>query len=1239
MEKLIYLIDDFESTVNRLLQDEELTKFGMDKEKISETLTYFKGDEIATSVFLKKYALKNNNNQIVELTLSESKDRWANAIVQGDNLFPNQKGFQYFRNLYDYFLPGGRQMFALGNCYVPNATFSNCYVTQIDNDDIQSIFDAIKVCAKTYSYGGGIGLCIGGLRPKGAKVSNSAKFSSGAVSFMELFSATTGLIGQSGRRGALMITCPVSHPDIEDFIEIKHNNTEKVKFANISIKITDEFMRAVESDSKFTLRFTTSHEVIEREVNARELWNKIVVSARDSAEPGILFWDRAVEMSPSDVYPEARIHATNPCGEILLPASKNGGGGSCNLGSLLLHKFVVNPYTKDAYFDVDLFKEVIRGGMRHLDNIIELNYGRHPIQGQNDFCLIERRIGLGLTGLADMMASLGIRYDSKEAIEKIHFIMNIKMLTEYDESIELAKDRGSFKIYDPNKHFTRGFASYLPQELIDKAKTYGLRNITMSTIAPNGSLSIIAQCSSGCEPIFSLSYKRNVVCGGTKKQFEVRHQGVTNFFDINKDAERLPDYWVTAHEIDYNKRIEIQSALQQYTDSSISSCLSVNDTNLFITDKGLLTSKEVISGHNGEETFLDCKEAIKSINNKNNLSLFSQTYNNGIKDTLKIILTGNFEIEATRNHKIEILDINNNRIWKRLDEISIGDIAVMRSGLNLWNNNGNTISKLINKNFIYERKSNSKNVTIPKIMTKDLALLIGILQNDGCIGINGIGLTQVPNNVGPIFIKLVQDIFNINIGKTQEDKRSENQLFQYVVNSREVSAFFKYLGLTNNHNENVVPEIIRKSGVNIIKSYIRGLTLDGFVFKTGGLGVITSSSKVIIQQLQVILLNLGIFSTWHISNKQDTLRTFPGGKTYNTQKGYELVISNKESINLFNQKIKFLEEDKQELLDKKILHNTIIRNKNILYGQVYQSNYSLDFCNRNLPTINSSFLYNHFHSLTSGGNRSRKLINRDTLQQFRDLGLDIQDYLLDPTYTFLEVKEIQNGQTCLTMDVSVPDGNSYVLNGFVSHNTVNIPNETTVEEVSDIYMKAWKNNLKGITVYREGSREGILITKDTKEVKNDVDTIIHCVHAEGGDKFYVMISYRNGDIHNPYQAFVTNYKKCDNDAFVKIGNSLVKMLKDNGVQDDRLDKYSERSDSSLAKFTRFLSLSLKTGNLNNALKILNDHAFAGTLALKLYEILSRSVQDSPKCFNCSSSNIRKEEGCITCLDCGISKCG
>jgi len=428
-----------------------------------------------------------------------------------------------------------------------------------------------------------------------------------------------------------------------------------------------------------------------------------------------------------------------------------------------------------ASFNFELFKDMVCRAVRHLDNVVELNNGRHPLAEQNQTTMLGRRIGLGFTGLADMLAALNIKYDSQQALDFVEKLLIIKRDAEYSASIELARERGSFELFDKEKHFERGFCKDLPPEIKEKAKKYGLRNVALSTVAPSGSVSIIAQCSSGLEPIFALSYKRYVELGDKRKEFVILHPGVKRYFQAT-GAEELSENWIAAYQIDCNFRIKMQSVIQKYTDNSISS-------------------------------------------------------------------------------------------------------------------------------------------------------------------------------------------------------------------------------------------------------------------------------------------------------------------------------------------------------------------------------------------------------------------------------------------------------------------------------TINLPKNVTEDVVNQLYISAWRNGLKGVTVYREGSREGILVTDDKSSETENLDTVVHCVRAEGGDKFYVIISYKNKDIRDPYQVFVMNYKKTDTDAFVKISNALVKMLTQNGVCQKRIQKYIDRSTNSLVKLTRFLSLSMKTDNLESALQILDENAYVGTLAAKLLQILQKSISARTfTCPQCKSTNVKMEEGCVSCIDCNWSGC-
>jgi ribonucleoside-diphosphate reductase alpha chain len=456
-------------------------------------------------------------------------------------------------------------MVALGNPYIKKATPNNCYFHQIPEDSIEGIFEAAFALAKTFSYGGGQGIDIGQLRPKGAKVSNTARFSTGAISFLELYATITRIIGQNGRRGALMISCPITHPDIEDFIEVKRV-TKQVEEANLSVKMLDEFMNAVEEDKPFDLFFQTTHEEFRKTVKARELFRKLCISARDSGDPGLLFWDRIKKMSPSEIYPELQVGGTNPCGEIPLE-----NDGVCCLGSMLLHKFVIAPYTREAQFDYIHFATMVQRAVRHLDTVVSISSGKHALEAQNNKAILGRRIGLGFTGLADMLAAMGQRYDEADPV-LIQRIMGVKRRAEYGASIDLAQEKGSFLLYRP-EHFDQECLQDLGLDILVRGRQHGLRNVAISTVAPSGTLSIMAQCSSGIEPHYDLNYKRAVLLGAKRVEYDIQEYGVVRYrAATNKDPEEL---FVPAYKVNWEQRIKLQGMVQQFVDSAISSTVNL----------------------------------------------------------------------------------------------------------------------------------------------------------------------------------------------------------------------------------------------------------------------------------------------------------------------------------------------------------------------------------------------------------------------------------------------------------------------------------------------------------------------------------------------------------------------------------------------------------------------------------------------------------------------------------------
>jgi ribonucleoside-diphosphate reductase alpha chain len=540
----------------------------------NETIEFFSGDELRIRCFLDKYALRDLSGQVIEKTPPEMWQRIASEIasVETDTKKRREWERKFYWLLEDFrFIPGGRIMFGAGQ--PRRATLLNCYVIPIKSDSLEGIFDWCKQAARTYSLGGGVGTDISLLRPKGAPVNNSAIYSSGSVSFMDLFSTTTGTIGQSGRRGALMITISVDHPDVLDFIEIKNDpDRRKVQYANVSVRITDEFMKAVERDSEFTLRYESGVSGrIEKKVKAREIWEKLVKNAWSSAEPGVIFWDNVKNDSTTE-YNGMEVTTTNPCSEIPLESY-----GCCCLGNVNLSQFVTNAFSPKAEVDWANLEKALRYSVRFLDNVLDYNAEKHPLAEQRAASLHSRRIGVGFTGFGDMLIKLGYKYDTEEAVQYTETLFDrIKHLI-YDESTELAVEKGTFPAYDEHKHFQSGFIKRLSTETLNKIREKGLRNAALITVPPVGSGSVLAGCTSGVEPIFSLSYVRKSK-SLSKDEFEVSHPLVKEYMEAKglKSLKELPDMFVTSHHIKPEMRVRMQAAIQKHVDHAISSTVNLH---------------------------------------------------------------------------------------------------------------------------------------------------------------------------------------------------------------------------------------------------------------------------------------------------------------------------------------------------------------------------------------------------------------------------------------------------------------------------------------------------------------------------------------------------------------------------------------------------------------------------------------------------------------------------------------
>ncbi|MBQ9669598.1 MAG: adenosylcobalamin-dependent ribonucleoside-diphosphate reductase [Prevotella sp.] len=605
-------------------------------EAFDASLKYFDGDELAARVWVNKYAMKDSFGNIYEQSPEDMHNRLANEIARIEQKYPNPMSTSEIFQLLDHFryiVPAGSPMTGIGNDFQV-ASLSNCFVIGLDGDadSYGAIMRIDEEQVQLMKRRGGVGHDLSHIRPKGSPVNNSALTSTGLVPFMERYSNSTREVAQDGRRGALMLSVSIKHPDSEAFIDAKMTEG-KVTGANVSVRIDDEFMNAAIDNKDYKQQFPidSNKPDFEKTIKARNLWQKIVHNAWQSAEPGVLFWDTIIRESIPDCYADLgfRTISTNPCGEIpLCPYD------SCRLLSINLYSYVVNPFTKDAYFDFYLFKEHVAKAQRIMDDIVDLELEKiecimdkikkDPQSDEvknSEYHLWEkiysksgkgRRTGVGITAEGDMIAAMGLRYGTQEATDFSVEVHRTLALAAYGSSVVMAKERGAFSVFDAKREKNNPFILRLKEADEDMYKDmvkYGRRNIACLTIAPTGTTSLMTQTTSGIEPVFMPVYKRrrkvnpndtNVhvdfvdEVGDSFEEYIVYHPKFlqwmkTNNIDTDKRysqeeidelVERSPYYKATANDVDWLMKVKMQGAIQRWVDHSISVTVNLpNDVN------------------------------------------------------------------------------------------------------------------------------------------------------------------------------------------------------------------------------------------------------------------------------------------------------------------------------------------------------------------------------------------------------------------------------------------------------------------------------------------------------------------------------------------------------------------------------------------------------------------------------------------------------------------------------------
>lgn len=595
-------------------------------EAYDASLEYFKGDELAARVWVNKYAVKDSFGNIYEKSPEDMHWRIANEVARVEAKYPNALSSQELFDLLDHFkyiVPQGSPMTGIGNDY-QIASLSNCFVIGLDGsaDSYGAIIRIDEEQVQLMKRRGGVGHDLSHIRPKGSPVKNSALTSTGLVPFMERYSNSTREVAQDGRRGALMLSVSIKHPDSESFIDAKMTEG-KVTGANVSVKLDDEFMQAAVEGKPYIQQYPidSPNPMVSKEIDASALWRKIVHNAWKSAEPGVLFWDTIIRESVPDCYADLgfRTVSTNPCGEIpLCPYD------SCRLLAINLYSYVVNPFTPDAYFDFELFKKHVALAQRIMDDIIDLELEkierilekidsdpesmevkgseRHLWEKIYHKSGLGRRTGVGITAEGDMLAAMGLRYGTEEATEFSEKVHKTIALEAYRSSVNMAKERGAFEIYDAEREKNNPFINRLKEadpELYEEMKKYGRRNIACLTIAPTGTTSLMTQTTSGIEPVFMPVYKRrrkvnpndaNVhvdfvdETGDTFEEYVVFHHKFLTWMKINgydpdkrytqeeidELVEKSPYYKATSNDVDWLMKVKMQGRIQKWVDHSIS---------------------------------------------------------------------------------------------------------------------------------------------------------------------------------------------------------------------------------------------------------------------------------------------------------------------------------------------------------------------------------------------------------------------------------------------------------------------------------------------------------------------------------------------------------------------------------------------------------------------------------------------------------------------------------------------
>lgn len=1250
-------------------------------------------------------------------TADDTLRRVATAVasVESTDELKEEWGNNFYDMLSEFKCTTGGRIYSNAGTEWNGTTLMNCFVSPRDKFDIDSLDGILKDVrnqCQTLKSEGGWGQNFSYIRPRGSFINGIGVESPGAVKYMEIFDKTSDVITSGSgkksehkkakgkiRKGAMMGVMDVWHPDIIEFITAKQQPGRLTKF-NISVNCTNEFMekvlRVIEIDNelakletensdasiyiaqlyeerekadKWVLRYPkTTHPEYKKEwqgdlkkweekgypidtfrtVSTLWLWNLIMESTYNRAEPGVLFLDRANHFGPLN-YLET-IYATNPCGEQTLAP-----GGVCNLGSINLTQFINE---ERIGFDIAKIRKYTRYLNRFLDNVNSLSHA--PLPEYEDSMKHKRRVGIGILGWGSALFMLKVRFGSEQAAQLREDVMSTIAREAYMSSIDLAEEKGMFKYCIPEKHAEGAFVQSLdlPERYTNKLRKTGIRNSSLLSIQPTGNTSILANVvSGGLEPIFMPEYIRTVIVNTMPdeiadvcpKWFEgawhetemfksakegdedilrgVSADGTVYKIDKNRGLTKevlCQDYgvrwlskrgewdpeasWaVTTLNLSVKDHVEDLKGFARWVDSAMSKCIA--EGTLITTDKGILPIEQLGDHLTSEEGFVVPNNEYKVIDEQGNLKTVISHYYGKEKPCKTIRFNNGFELTAADTHKLKTKDG-----WKRFDELQTGDKVFYRTNPLYITAD---YQQLPQPTFA----TNAKHTLFPSVLDEDFALFLGMWIADGSLTKNSISICEKNETVAELCKDLMEKLFGTH--KSSIDDRWNVQT--HYVHSRAISDWFKE-NMGHGAEYKKIPQFVLNSSTSVQRAFIEGLTLDGYIKSdnyTSKLVVFDGYAKDVAEKVTHMLSAMGI------EYSLTTRRVGDNKLTY----GVTAYLSDNDSIVP-------IEEHKR--------HYAVT-------GKTQKQTYISDETYEELISIQPKNSYGAM--IRARLNKCKKQGNFIRMSFLNKCGLQY-----DPHLTCVTITDIEDAGYKKVFDIEVEDTHSYLVNGVVSHNTVNVPNEYPFEDFKDIYVDSYKSgNVKGVTTYRSGTMTTVLSAKEEKTaeendeeiIKEDVKVpaqapaMVSTIRADGKKWYLTTILDNEGNRPIAFFVHTNHYEKTatTHDAV----EHLIQLARDKGIPEKWIQDTEKKIevDNNPTKIARAISLNLRHGVLiKNVVAVLDrvEDIFVGSFLFQIRKFLATYIKDGEtvegeKCLNCGSDKVVFSEGCKKCLQCGSSKCG